>query len=157
MKKFFVIVEALLKLALLVALLVGAIFLVKVGLKLTGNDDIFAWMSKTDYTVVDTSVTYDDIYNAYKSNELAADELYRNNRYRITATVYKIDADGLLNLTGGATITMSTEVGDDVAVIIGEFEKDQEDALKQIVVGDTITFEGKCVSDGAWMECKIVG
>ena len=156
MKKFFVIVEALLKLALLVALLVGAISLVKIGSRLSGSDDIFAWMSKTDDAVVDTSVTYDEIYNAYKSNELAADDLYKNNRYRITATVYRIESDGLLNLTGGATITMRAEVGDKVASIVAEFEKDQEEALKLIAVGDTITFEGKCVSAGAWMECKII-
>ena len=37
------------------------------------------------------------------------------------------------------------------------FEKEQEEALKQVVVGDTITFEGTCLSAGAWTDCEIVG
>ena len=156
MKKFMEVVGALLKLAFLVAMLIGCIFLIKTGMKISGSDTIFPWGGKTDDVVADTSVTYDEIYNAYQSNELTADELYKNNRYRITATVHRISNDGILNLTGGATITMRTEVGDKVVSIIAEFEKDQEEALKRIAVGDTITFEGKCVSEGAWMECKII-
>ena len=34
---------------------------------------------------VDTSVTYDDIYNAYKENEILANDTYRYNRYSLVA------------------------------------------------------------------------
>lgn len=156
MKKFWELFGAGLKLAFCVVLLIGCIFLIKTGMKISGSDTLFPWVGKTDEVVVDTSVAYDDIYNAYQANELAADELYKNNRYRITATVHRISNDGVLNWTGGATISMRAEVGDKVVSIAAEFEKDQEDKLKRIAVGDEITFEGKCVSAGAWVECEIV-
>ena len=37
-----------------------------------------------------------------------------------------------------------------------EFEKEQEEALKTINVGDTITFEGECLSAGTWVECELL-
>lgn len=155
MKKFLLIAEVVLKLACIVAGVICCILVIKLVSGMPG-DTIVPWYSKTDDVVVDTSVAYEEIYNAYESNELVADELYKGNRYRITATVHRINTDGIFNMTGGATINMKVEVGDKVVSIIGEFEKDQEEALKLIVVGDTITFEGECGSAKAWIECEIV-
>ena len=105
---------------------------------------------------VDLSVTYDDIYLAYKKNELAADDIYKDNRYQITAVINGLSSGGLLNLTGGATLTMQTQVGNTIVFFYAVFEKDQEEALKKVVVGDTITFEGKCLSAGTWVECELI-
>ncbi|WP_426350786.1 OB-fold protein [Alloiococcus sp. CFN-8] len=101
-------------------------------------------------------VTFEDIYKAYKSNELVADDLYKGNRYQVTATINGMSTDGLFNLTGGATLTMQTNVEGTIVFFYAEFEKDQEEALKQVIVGDTITFEGECLSHGMWSECEIV-
>lgn len=106
---------------------------------------------------VDLSVTYDDIYLAYKENELVANDLYRYNRYRITAKINGMATGGLLNLTGGATLTMETRVGNTIVFFYAEFEKEQEEALKQVKVGDTITFDGKCVGKGGFVDCEITG
>ena len=64
---------------------------------------------------------------------------------------------GLLNLTGGATLTMETRVGNTIVFFYAEFEKEQEEALKQVKVGDTITFDGKCVGKGGFVDCEITG
>lgn len=106
--------------------------------------------------VVDESVTFDEIYRAYKENELRADDVYQYNRYRITAKVNGMETGGLLNLTGGATLTMEKQVDFTIVFFIAEFEKDQEDALKTISVGDTITFEGECLSAGTWENCELI-
>lgn len=106
--------------------------------------------------VVDESVTFDEIYRAYKENELRADDVYQYNRYRITAKVNGMETGGLLNLTGGATLTMEKQVDSTIVFFIAEFEKDQEDALKTISVGDTITFEGECLSAGTWESCELI-
>lgn len=106
--------------------------------------------------VVDTSIAFEEIYKAYKENELRADETYQYNRYQITAKVNAMETDGLFNLTGGATLTMEVKVDNTVVFFYAEFEKEQEEALKQINVGDTITFEGKCLSAGSWSDCKLV-
>lgn len=111
----------------------------------------------TDPSATESTATFEEIYKAYKSNELVADDLYKGNRYRVTAIINGIETDGLLNLTGGATLTMQTQVGSTIVFFYAEFEKEQEEALKQVVVGDTITFEGTCLSAGAWTDCEIVG
>ena len=101
-------------------------------------------------------VEFDEIYRAYKENELRADDTYKNNRYRITAEINGMATGGLFNATGGATLTMKKQVGNTIVFFYAEFEKEQEDNLKQINVGDTITFEGECLSAGSWIECEII-
>ena len=101
-------------------------------------------------------VTFDEIYHAYKQNELAADDKYQGNRYEITAKINGMTNDGLLNLTGGAMLTMETQVDNTIVFFYAEFEKDQEDALKKVSVGDTITFEGKCLDAGNWSDCELI-
>lgn len=104
---------------------------------------------------VEHIVTYDEIYREYKSNELRADDAYKNNRYTITATINGMATGGLLNWSGGATLTMETRVDNTIVFFYAEFEKDQEDALKGVSVGDTITFEGECLSAGSWVDCEL--
>lgn len=104
---------------------------------------------------VDTSVTFDEIYRAYKENELVANDTYRYNRYRITAKINGMNTGGLLNLTGGATLTMEKKVGNTIVFFYAEFEKEQEEALKQVKVGDTITFEGECIGRSGFTDCEL--
>lgn len=106
--------------------------------------------------VVNKNVSFDEIYRAYKENELRADDVYKNNRYRIEAKVNGMSTDGLSNLTGGATLTMETQVDSTIVFFYAEFEKEQEDALKAINVGDTIIFEGECLSAGTWVDCELI-
>lgn len=112
--------------------------------------------SDVSSSVIDESVTFDEIYRAYKENELRADGVYQYNRYRITAKVNGMETGGLLNLTGGATLTMEKQVDSTIVYFIAEFEKDQEESLKTISVGDTITFEGECLSAGTWEDCELI-
>jgi len=102
------------------------------------------------------SVFYDEIYRAYKENELRADDTYKNNRYQITAKINGMETGGLFNLTGGATLTMEVKVDNTIVFFYAEFEEEQEEALKIINVGDTITFEGECLSAGTWVECELL-
>lgn len=106
--------------------------------------------------VVNENVSFAEIYRAYKENELRADDVYKNNRYRIEAKVNGMSTDGLSNLTGGATLTMETQVDSTIVFFYAEFEKEQEDALKAINVGDTIIFEGECLSAGTWVDCELI-
>ena len=101
-------------------------------------------------------VSFEEIYRAYKENEIRAEDVYKNNRYIITAKVNGMTTSGLLNLTGGATLTMEKKVDNTIVFFQAEFEKEQEDNLKQINVGDTITFGGECLSAGSWIECEII-
>ena len=101
-------------------------------------------------------VTFAEIYKAYKENKLRADDAYKNNRYEITAKVNGMSTGGIFNITGGATLTMEIRVDNTIVFFYAEFEKEQEEALKAINVGDTITFEGECLSAGSWVECKII-
>lgn len=101
-------------------------------------------------------IDFSEIYKAYEENELRAKETYQYNQYQITAKVNGMETDGLFNMTGGATLTMEYKVDNTVVFFYAEFEKEQEENLKKINVGDTITFKGKCLSAGSWSECEIV-
>ena len=120
---------------------------------LTENGD-----SKIEVTPTPEPLTneVDEIYRAYKDNELVADDLYQYNRYRVTAKINGMTNDGLFNLTGGATLTLEKRVGNTIVFFYAEFEKEQEENLKTVKVGDTITFEGKCLDAGNWSECELV-
>jgi hypothetical protein len=51
---------------------------------------------------------------------------------------------------------MEKKIGNTIVVFLAEFERDQEEALKNIKVGDEITFEGTCYSAGSWSDCELV-
>ena len=102
------------------------------------------------------TATFDEIYYAYKENELVADDLYQHNRYRVTAKINGMTNDGLFNMTGGAMLTLETKVDNTIVFFYAEFEKEQEENLKSVKVGDTITFEGKCLDAGNWTECELI-
>lgn len=102
------------------------------------------------------TATFDEIYYAYKENELVADDLYQYNRYRVTAKINGMTNDGLFNMTGGAMLTLETKVDNIIVFFYAEFEKEQEENLKSVKVGDTITFDGKCLSAGSWSECEMI-
>lgn len=124
----------------------------------TGNSDSKIEVTPTPEPLTNEvgTDTFDEIYRAYKDNELVADDMYKHNRYQITAKIDGMTNDGLFNLTGGATLTLETKVDNTIVVFYAEFEKDQEDNLKTVKVGDTITFIGECLSAGSWSDCEMI-
>ena len=124
----------------------------------TGDSDSKIEVTPTPESLTNEvgTATFDEIYRAYKDNELVADDMYKHNRYQITAKIDGMTNDGLSNLTGGATLTLETKVDNTIVVFYAEFEKEQEENLKTVKVGDTITFEGKCLDAGNWSECELV-
>ncbi len=141
--------------AISVSFVCGAGFIIDITLEPVKNKENIQENKENTVTYIE-GVEFPEIYKAYKENELRADDTYKNNRYRITAKVNAISNDGLFNLTGGATLTMELKVDNTIVFFYAEFEKDQEEVLKNINVGDTITFEGECLSAGSWSDCKII-
>ena len=119
---------------------------------MSNKDDEQAPAKEDQYT----PASFEEIYQAYEDNELVADDLYKGRRYEVTATINGMETGGLMNMTGGATLTMEKKVGNTIVVFLAEFERDQEEALKNIKVGDEITFEGTCYSAGSWSDCELV-
>lgn len=138
---------------LIIAIIAGVTWLYMV---VPGGADRVVETEIVEVETVDTSTPFEEIYHEFKDNELRAREKYYDNRYRITATINGMSTTGLLNATGGATLTMETKIDNTIVFFYAEFEKDQEDALKSVNVGDTITFDGTCMSAGSWSDCEIV-
>lgn len=114
--------------------------------------------TKTETTQQQTqaNVSFKEIYNEYKSNEIRADEKYKGNRYVITATVNGINnGGGLLNFDESINITLEKRVGDTIVFFYASFDKSQKDSLVNINVGDEITFEGTCYNAGNWNDCVL--
>lgn len=119
---------------------------------MSNKDDEQAPAKEDQYT----PASFEEIYQAYEDNELVADDLYKGRRYEVTATINGMETGGLMNMTGGATLTMEKKIGNTIVVFLAEFEQDQEEALKNIKVGDEITFEGTCYSAGSWSDCELI-
>ena len=120
-----------------------------------------AYSNKGDEQVPDkedqyTPTNVEEMYKAYKYNELVADDLYKGRRYEVTATINGMETGGFMNMTGGATLTMEKKIGNTIVVFLAEFERDKEEDLKNIKVGDEITFEGTCYSAGSWSDCELI-
>lgn len=114
----------------------------------------YAVTEETTIAITTPSVSFDEIYNEYKSNEIRANERFKGNRYTITAKVNGInDGGGLLNFDESINLTMEKKVGNTITFFYASFKKDEKENLKNINVGDTITFEGTCYSVGNWEEC----
>lgn len=130
-------------------------FVVNITIEPKKNIDNTGQQEVSETKEVNTA-TFDEIYYAYKENELVADDLYQYNRYRVTAKINGMTNDGLFNMTGGAMLTLETKVDNTIVFFYAEFEKEQEENLKSVKVGDTITFEGKCLDAGNWTECELI-
>lgn len=101
-------------------------------------------------------VSFDELYWAYKDNEIVADEKYEGNRYYVTGEIAGINNGGILNIGGGATLTVNVQVDNITVVLIATFDDTQIENLKTVKVGDTITFAGKCLSYGSWSDCELI-
>lgn len=128
------------------------LLIITLAVAYSNKDDEQAPAEEDQYT----PASFEEIYQAYEDNELVADDLYKGRRYEVTATINGMETGGLMNMTGGATLTMEKKIGNTIVVFLAEFERDQEEALKNIKVGDEITFEGTCYSAGSWSDCELV-
>lgn len=133
-------------------IVLAILLIVTLAVAYSNKDDEQAPAKEDQYT----PASFEEIYQDYKDNELVADDLYKGRRYEVTATINGMETGGLMNMTGGATLTMEKKVGNTIVVFLAEFERDQEEALKNIKVGDEITFEGTCYSAGSWSDCELV-
>ena len=103
-------------------------------------------------TTMEPPVTFEEIYLAYKNNELRADEEYGGNRYIITAEVENISE----GWWGYYSVTLSIRAAGRECYLFCTFEKDQREALIEFNEGDQLTFEGTCESWGNWDDCVVV-
>ncbi|MBQ8766547.1 MAG: hypothetical protein IJZ16_07060 [Clostridia bacterium] len=102
-------------------------------------------------------ITFEEIYTDYQRNELAADDKYKGNRYKITGTIQTVNDGGLNGLFGELSVTVIAYANGTQCFLWCTFDEEtQRDALTKVSMGDTITFEGTCESWGNWHDCEIV-
>jgi len=86
------------------------------------------------------------------------DRFARNTVEGINVVQYLLDRGVRVNILNMGTVD-NTPTGKLILTVmlgLAEFERDQEEALKNIKVGDEITFEGTCYSAGSWSDCELV-
>lgn len=110
--------------------------------------------SETEPKII-TDVSFDQIYQDYDQNELAAKDKYSGNWYQITAEINNIYQGNLIELFS-PKMTLVRKVGNTYVYFHAVFDKDDEEAIKQLKTGETITFTGKCSSDAYWEQCRLV-
>lgn len=108
-------------------------------------------------TIPAEAVLISEVKAEYDKNTLAADDLYKGNRYRITGTIESIGDGGLNGVFGELSVTVIVEEGENNYYLWCTFDEEtQRDALSKLTMGDTITFEGTCESWGNWHDCELV-
>lgn len=97
-----------------------------------------------------------EIYDAYQSNQLVADDKYKGNRYTITGVFETVEEDDLANvLFKKIGVTVTVQVDNRNYILWCEFDKSERENLKKYSKGDLIKFTGECVSWGNWIACKV--
>lgn len=110
---------------------------------------------KTEERVVNYDVTFAEIYREHERNKLVASEKYSGQWYRITGEAVDMSTFSLRHLQG-VTLTMSIEVDGVNIIFAADFEEEQEKYLKQISIGDEITFIGYWDGSGIFKKCELV-
>ena len=138
------------------------IFIAVIGVVILFSSFLFIPESDNKKGVDSSSLTvekldFSECYYAYKENELRADDTYKGNRYSLTVQVRDIQNTDDSLLYWDDEVIIEFEIMVDNTHVVGEalFEKEQTDSLKNINVGDTITFVGECQSAGAWINCEL--
>ena len=88
------------------------------------------------------TVSAEDLYNAYESNEAEADKLYKGKILIVTGTV-------------GTTSTPETGMGNPAVILIDARQKpivncfgfatDEKDAISKLEAGQKVSVKGKCM------------
>lgn len=99
--------------------------------------------SSSNTTTAVTTIDFDTVYKEYKANEVRAEETYGKKRYRVTGNVNALTDDGLMNLMGGVTVTLTRKVGNTTVFFFASFPKDQKEKIMKINAGDDITIVGE--------------
>ena len=97
-----------------------------------------------------------EIYNAFKSNELVANDKYKGNRYTMIGNFETVEEDGLFNtLFKEIGVTVIVKVNDKTYNLWCKFNESEREKLKKYSKGDIIKFTGECISWGSWTDCKV--
>jgi hypothetical protein len=97
-----------------------------------------------------------EIYEAYKSNQLVADDKYKGTRYTITGVFETVKDDGLVNtLFKEIGVVVSVKVDNLKLYLLCKFDDSERESLKKFSSSDTIKFSGECISWGNWTNCKV--
>ena len=98
-------------------------------------------------------VTLNELFSAYKENQVAADSKFKNKKIKVTG---RISDFGTILGFGNPTISFSH--GFDSLTMT--FDKSYSDRIGQLKKGDTIIVEGKCTGsfagDISMNDCKII-
>lgn len=78
-----------------------------------------------------------DLYNAYDSNEVSADQKYRNKQLEVTGKVKDIGKDVF------DKIYVTLDVGAGIGSVYISFDKGQEDQIAELAKGQSLTVVGE--------------
>jgi hypothetical protein len=94
---------------------------------------------RTRDTTNAVTISAEDLYKAYDSNEADADKLYQGKILIVSGTVGDTDTPAV----GNPAVTLSAQKS--AAIQCFGFAADQKDAVSKLKTGQTVTVKGKCM------------
>jgi hypothetical protein len=94
---------------------------------------------RTRDTANAVTISAEDLYKAYDSNEADADKLYQGKILIVSGTVGDTDTPAV----GNPAVTLSAQKS--AAIQCFGFAADQKDAVSKLKTGQTVTVKGKCM------------
>ena len=85
------------------------------------------------------TISAEDLYKAYQSNEADADILYQGKMLIVSGAVGDTDTPAV----GNPAVTLSVQKS--AAIQCFGFAADQKDAISKLKTGQTVTVKGKCM------------
>jgi|SRR6267142_5105910 len=94
---------------------------------------------KTREAAAAITISAEDLYKAYESNEADADRLYQGKALIVSGTVGDTDTPA----AGNSAITLAAQKS--AAVQCFGFGADQKDAISRLRTGQSVSVKGKCM------------
>jgi hypothetical protein len=94
---------------------------------------------RTRDTTNAVTISAEDLYKAYDSNEADADKLYQGKILIVSGSVGDTDTPAV----GNPAVTLSAQKS--AAIQCFGFAADQKDAVSKLKTGQTVTVKGKCM------------
>ena len=120
--------------------------------KTVSADTLLAEMGIEDQTDLD----FDTYLADYDAGVSAANKKYQGLTVTLTGEVTSKTANAVMSVSDETSVLLKKTVNGENLSIVARFNKEDMSALKEVNVGDVLTFTGECSNELNFKNCKVL-